>query len=271
MLRKRLIDRLSIFVLLLLFSLGFSQTDSLRSNFEVLYRVDFSKDTLRTDKILSEMMVLQIGDGVSLYKSNQKAISDSLRRALMEKQMKGVSSGGNVTLDFSNVPKVNIYHEVYKNHDDVQMFDKLSRNYYHFKPYHKVVWELGNKQKEISGYHCRHAIGFYNGRKYEAWYTDEIPFPEGPYVFKNLPGLIVELYDTKGYFHFTLVSFQKKSDIMKVLDESIKTDYFAFIKMRKQDLENPTLKYKGLLGKSLSPQMRKRMMEKAKRNNNFLD
>lgn len=42
-----------------------------------------------------------------------------------------------------------------------------------------------------------------------AWFSQEIPFQEGPYKFRGLPGLIFEIYDTKDNFIIKLIGSKK--------------------------------------------------------------
>lgn len=55
-------------------------------------------------------------------------------------------------------------------------------------------WKINKDiQKEISGYVCFQATTEYKGRKYIAFYTEEIEIPDGPRKFCGLPGLILEI------------------------------------------------------------------------------
>ena len=40
----------------------------------------------------------------------------------------------------------------------------------------------------------------FGGRIWYAWYCKEYPISEGPYKFKNLPGLVFEIYDSEKIF-----------------------------------------------------------------------
>ena len=62
-------------------------------------------------------------------------------------------------------------------------------------------WKLENKTKKIGSFLCNKATIKFRGRNYTAWYTLAIPVPFGPWKFKNLPGLILEVYDTNKEFH----------------------------------------------------------------------
>ena len=70
-------------------------------------------------------------------------------------------------------------------------------------------WKIEKDNKIISGYKCIKATTRHRGRNYIAWFAPEIPFQDGPYKFSGLPGLIIEIYDDKRNFIFSLQSFNK--------------------------------------------------------------
>jgi GLPGLI family protein len=72
-------------------------------------------------------------------------------------------------------------------------------------------WKLIDSTKVIAGYKTHQASIFYKGRKYFAWFSPEIPISDGPYKFHGLPGLILEIYDEKKDYHFTLIAFEKSN------------------------------------------------------------
>lgn len=54
-------------------------------------------------------------------------------------------------------------------------------------------WKIENEKKTILGYNCQKATTFFRGRNYEAYFTTEIPYQDGPWKFFGLPGMILEL------------------------------------------------------------------------------
>lgn len=57
-----------------------------------------------------------------------------------------------------------------------------------------IKWNLKYKEtKKIGKYVCKKATATFRGTDIEAWYTIDIPVPLGPYKFKGLPGLILEV------------------------------------------------------------------------------
>lgn len=75
-------------------------------------------------------------------------------------------------------------------------------------------WEILNERKNIAGYECTKATTKFRGRHYIAWFTHEIPMTDGPYKFNGLPGLILELQDSKKNFHFVTKRIKKESGII---------------------------------------------------------
>lgn len=70
-------------------------------------------------------------------------------------------------------------------------------------------WILDNEKKKNGDLVLQKAITNWGGRNWIAWFSQELPFNEGPYKFHGLPGLIVELYDDKENYHFSLVRSEK--------------------------------------------------------------
>jgi len=62
-------------------------------------------------------------------------------------------------------------------------------------------WILQKETRKIGTFICQKATTTFRGRNYIAWFAKEIPVPFGPWKFKGLPGLILEVYDTENVFH----------------------------------------------------------------------
>jgi GLPGLI family protein len=58
-------------------------------------------------------------------------------------------------------------------------------------------WDIsGNETKRIGDFLCKKASTIFRGSQIIAWYAEELNVPFGPWKFKGLPGLILELYNT---------------------------------------------------------------------------
>ena len=70
-------------------------------------------------------------------------------------------------------------------------------------------WVVLDDVATINGYLCQKAKCEFGGRVWEAWYTDELPISDGPYKFCGLPGLIINIADTKNHYSFKFLSIEK--------------------------------------------------------------
>ncbi|HIB8182275.1 TPA: GLPGLI family protein [Elizabethkingia anophelis] len=73
----------------------------------------------------------------------------------------------------------------------------------------EIKWKITEERKNNKGYKLQKATGDFGGRKWTAWFTNDIPIPEGPYKFSGLPGLIMEVYDSKNHYHYELFKVTK--------------------------------------------------------------
>ncbi|WP_426474410.1 GLPGLI family protein [Chryseobacterium balustinum] len=72
----------------------------------------------------------------------------------------------------------------------------------------KLDWNIASEKLKIGEYDCQKAEVMYGGRKWTAWFTADINISDGPYVFKDLPGLIVKVSDEKEDFNFELTQIK---------------------------------------------------------------
>ena len=68
----------------------------------------------------------------------------------------------------------------------------------------EMKWKIEKETKKNAEYSLQKATTDFGGRKWIAWFCSAIPFHEGPYKFRGLPGLIFELQDDKGDYSYTL-------------------------------------------------------------------
>lgn len=200
------------------------------STIEVKYIAEFLIDTANIGTKQKELTYLRIGRNSSLFKSDRKDYADSATSAAVQKSIENPIDGRVIinTKDFVNAKFVP---EVSFTKDKMIVYDMIQRAYYNFVIDEKIQWNLINETRIIDGYSCKKAIGKYRNKEFTAWYTSEIPISEGPYTLKGLPGLILEAYDSKEYFHFTLASLQYvKKPIQPIGGASMNTEYNRFIK-----------------------------------------
>ena len=171
--------------------------------------------------------------------------------------------------------------------------ENLSFKYYFFikdvykiKEFVELNWELKPETKKISTYLCRKAILKYKGRTWEAWYTQDLQIQAGPYIFRNLPGLIVEMEDSTGSYKFSLYSIKKRSDTLDFENiykgainipqkklQKVSLDYYSD-PLREMKSENVKTKFIDEKGKEIKPdfrEMTKTIQSRLKKYNNPIE
>lgn len=95
-------------------------------------------------------------------------------------------------------------------------------------------WTLSEGEKTICGYRCRKAECEYGGRKWIAWYSQDIPASYGPWKLSGLLGLILEAEDSDGANKFEAIIIRNGStSIAPVCDKNtITTIRDKFVKAK---------------------------------------
>lgn len=97
-------------------------------------------------------------------------------------------------------------------------FINIKNGYYSFKTTDKINWTISNETKKAENYTLQQAITQFGGRNWTAWFCKDIPFNEGPFKLRGLPGLIFELSDDKRNFIYNLVKSQELPGIFATED-----------------------------------------------------
>ena len=85
--------------------------------------------------------------------------------------------------------------------------------------YRQPQWTLTDSTKIWHNVVLKKATTHYKGKDWTAWYAPSIQIPAAPYKFKGLPGLVVQLYDKKKFYEYTLQKLEKKP-VTYILDLS---------------------------------------------------
>ncbi len=154
----------------------------------------YYKQATNFSRYFVRQFIMQFNNDASLYQEYKPKIKKG--------ELKKVYS--NQDLTYANeIARNNLSPEFfYSNKKDLYFreiwFDKpllVKENNFIFK------WVLQKETKKIGNFSCQKATTTFRGRNYIAWFAKEIPVPFGPWKFKNLPGLILEIYDTENVFH----------------------------------------------------------------------
>ncbi|UZT97210.1 GLPGLI family protein [Chryseobacterium fluminis] len=199
-------------------------------------------DTLNKNHIINENMLLEIDKEKSVFISQKKMISDS---TMIEDAKKEI-----ITMPDENI---NTRYIVIKKYPDLKtslITDEFSTSYnFIVSDDRSLNWVLLPEKKTIRTYDCQRAEVDFAGRRWIAWFTEEIPFNDGPYKFRGLPGLIVEITDTTNSHSFHLQGMKKVTDnsISNIIDEKEKPRNFTlkdFVKFYKEYRRDPVREFR---------------------------
>ena len=155
------------------------------------------------------MQVLQIGRNYQAFLDYGALRSDSIWNASVKAGKSDAEFDNEWTTAFrESLPDVKLLFD--RNKGVLDAYDKVFISKYHYsEPIPQQQWTMAEGDSTILGYTCHKATTRFRGRDYVAWYTEEIPYPYGPYKFGGLPGLITCIYDTQREHIYTLVGFEK--------------------------------------------------------------
>ncbi len=211
-------------------------------------------DTSDVDLIRNEDMILLLGKTKSKFLSDNYYINDTIYRKLK-------SHEEYIVLRRSPerpLPSTAFMFQIYKNDPEGKMTitDYVIGNHYLYREVLDLFdWTLSGETRTIKGYTAQKATCNFGGRTWIAWFTPEIPYSDGPYKFNGLPGLILNIRDTKDEYIFEFLSIEKPaSELMidRTEKDFVETTKFEFFRAKDSFYENiiSNAKEAGLSGSS---------------------
>lgn len=180
---------------------------------KVSYNV--SKPIVMQSGISQNKMALVSSAGKSLYYNTTSMYVDSLSSTPDGKaELKRLLGMESVSIDENGQVKMNINENIHKkeplyvakNFTDgsLSVFDKwYNEDGTYREPLDEMKWTIvEDSTKKVLGYECIMATTDYHGRTWKAWFTPEVPLHDGPWKFRNLPGLILKAETPDGAFSF---------------------------------------------------------------------
>ena len=225
---------------LLLLSISFSA-----QNHRFTYDFTFTPDSLAKEKTITESMVLDITDKGSRFYSAQVAESDSIMWSILDKQMRGNNTDINLKgFEYKGSVKL-VVEKAYPKYETV-LFNSLGGSKYEVSDSREIKWKIESETKKIGEFNAQKATTEMYGRKWIAWFSTELPFPEGPYKFHGLPGLIVKIESSNQSHIFELKGVKKLPKDYELKKKSSDTDnsviamdYKRYKKTFQDFLKNP--------------------------------
>lgn len=237
--------------LLLLFG-TFSNTHAQRKMiYEIVEQIDLSKMLYyykythhENDKEVMIPMVLQVGDKVQRFGCLSRFNKDSLALTFENKpQDTKLLSRETNKLKKHEENQVETQWTLYLNYpkskrsitDHIFLDQYLSE-----EPDDLPEWTLTDEEKTISDHKCMKATTTLYGRGWTVWYTPEISRPDGPWLLRGLPGVVVIAEDETGKFRFELQRIEhRETPILYLVKNYTKTDRNSVLKQKQKFFKNP--------------------------------
>lgn len=175
------------------------------------YKLSYKIDSLQKEPTI-EYFALMLNQSMSGFRSAANYILDSIKNTVTYKdkpQMERVAMGSKYRSNFEEYILINLAKKeiTYTTKVFLSIPNATSPQYTE-----QIIpkWLISKETKKIKNILCTKAETTLFGRKWIAWYSNEHPFPFGPYKFYGLPGLIVNIADTTGSYIYELHNFKQK-------------------------------------------------------------
>lgn len=140
-------------------------------------------------------MVLDINKNDTKFYGNDLLIADSLNKKFNTRDHRHIDMTGQIV-------KRKTGSSANEN------FINIKFGYYSYKTSDTINWKIEPDMKRYDEFNLQKATADFGGRHWIAWFSRDIPFNEGPYKFRGLPGLVFEIRDDKNNFMYKLVKNQ---------------------------------------------------------------
>jgi len=170
--------------------------------------VNYEQTFINTSINLVQNYDLILTDSLSLYVEKQSIIN--------EFQKDSLSEYNTYNLNTNYKEESNIYYNNILEFKFCETF--FSERLFVLEDQNFDDWTLLNESKKIGNYECKLAVKNFRGRKYYAWYTNSFQTFFGPWKFRGLNGLILQVYDESKTFEINA----KKINIIDKNNDSLK-------------------------------------------------
>lgn len=246
-----------ILLAILISSLAFESYSKKLNNYRAVYDFEYTKDSINSIKD-KDILYLEISKNNSLCFSYYTYYSDSLSNTPNGREVWGKLFSAAIAKDGTNAtsfPYKRSKFMVTKCYlsDTIHVKDVIDNDIYEYDISKSGLnWQLCDSTKTVYGFEAYKATCSYHGREWTVWYSPDIPFSDGPWVFCGLPGLIIEAQDKDNLFSFRLIGLMSNQESKKDwLGKGKKIDRISFLKKKYQYLKNLTRIFNAEMGTNI--------------------
>lgn len=185
------------FIALFLAQLSMAQTS------RFVYQVTMKSDSTDKANATIETARLDISPEKSLFYGEGRIKRDSIMQRMRETRNFDRNAMQNLRSSIDYIVEKDLIKNI------TYFKTRLGRDQYTYEEDRKMDWKILPETVKIGEYEAQKAETTFAGRKWYAWFTQDIPFQDGPYKFKGLPGLIIKVEDANGDYSFDLQQSKK--------------------------------------------------------------
>ena len=210
----------------------------------VMYELRFKQDSTNLNWQRVEEHILSIGkeNNISSFRSYSSYRQDmELKKAGDNGTSSELIETGHIGQLYKGISPSAFQFNIFKDYNKrvITTYDHiyLQGGYEYEEPFDSFNWQITSETDTIHNYICQKAICDFGGRIWEAWFTMEIPISDGPYKFCGLPGLILNIADTRNHYSWKFLSIEKPSEQMmvyEVIENKTKTTKEDFFKLQER-------------------------------------
>ena len=171
-----------------------------------VYQVTMKSDSTDKTSITTENVILDVSPEKSIFYGEGRVKRDSIMQRMRETRSMDRSAMQNLRSSIDYIVEKDLVKNI------TYFKTRLGRDQYIYEEDRKIDWKILPETVKIGEYEAQKAETTFAGRKWYAWFTQDIPFQDGPYKFKGLPGLIVKVEDANGDYSFDLQQSKKISE-----------------------------------------------------------
>lgn len=225
-----------VFGFVLVVTFLFSQNS--KAVMEISYDTKIIPDSLNQQNARQYEMTLFCNATESVYFNHE---AKDYYNALSGKKESNAAGNINTTLGgFPKYPKTE--YSAYRSDGKITAFLPVGKYIFSFEE-PELKWEILPDTKSIQGFTCRLArTTTETGDIFSAWYTEDLPIPDGPFRFKGLSGMVLEVYNKAKTIEISATTIQKSEEIiapipyLSIIKAKTKKQY---LEARKNYTDNP--------------------------------
>ncbi len=172
-----------------------------------IYEVTSRPDSTDHTAVKTELAYLDVFSDKSVFYPQKRVLRDSVMTRMRQ------TGNFNFDRELMSQLRTDLNFIIEKDASGkVQYKAPIAMDTYQYEEDRPINWNILPETTTVGEYKAQKAETMFAGRTWYAWFTTEIPFPDGPYKFKGLPGLIVKAEDKTGSYSFDLLETRKMAE-----------------------------------------------------------